>query len=75
MLRDQLTKDRIWNINWSHSEIKIWFPEYMDEFELDGSSTLEILKVAPFPEDILKSGADGLKDIWREVKLRGHRYS
>lgn len=37
--------------------------------------TLEILKAAPFPEDILKLGTDGLKGIWHEAKLRGRGYS
>ncbi len=61
MLRDQLTEDRIRNTNRLHREMKIYFPEYMDAFgKLDGAFTLEVLKVAPFPEDILKSGADGL---------------
>ena len=34
-----------------------------------------MLKKAPFPEDILALGTEGLKDIWREAKLRGRGYS
>ena len=76
MLRDQLTEDRIRNINRLHREMKIYFPEYMDAFgKLDGAFTLEVLKVAPFPEDILTLGADGLREIWHEAKLRGRGYS
>jgi len=76
MLRDQLTEDRIRNTNRLHREMKIYFPEYMDAFgKLDGAFTLEVLKAAPFPEDILKLGADGLKGIWHEAKLRGRGYS
>lgn len=76
MLRDQLTEDRVRNTNRLHREMKIYFPEYMDAFgRLDGAFTLEVLKVAPFPEDIVKIGADGLRDIWREAKLRGRGYS
>lgn len=76
MLRDQLTEDRIRNTNRLHREMKIYFPEYMEAFgKLDGAFTLEVLKVAPFPEDILKLGADGLKGIWHEAKLRGRGYS
>lgn len=76
MLRDQLTEDRVRNTNRLHREMKIYFPEYMDAFgKLDGAFTLEVLKVAPFPEDIVKLGADGLRDIWRKAKLRGRGYS
>lgn len=76
MLRDQLTEDRVRNTNRLHREMKIYFPEYIDAFgKLDGAFTLEVLKAAPFPEDIVKIGADGLRDIWREAKLRGRGYS
>lgn len=76
MFRDQLTEDRIRNINRLHREMKIYFPEYMDAFgKLDGAFTLEILKKAPFPKDILALGAEGLKNIWHEAKLRGRGYS
>jgi transposase len=76
MFRDQLTEDRIRCINRLHREMKIYFPEYMDAFgKIDGAFTLEILKKAPIPSDILEIGADGLRDIWHEVKLRGRGYS
>lgn len=76
MLRDQLTEDRIRNINRLHREMKIYFPEYMDAFgKLDGAFTLEVLKKAPFPDDIIAIGADGLKEIWHNAKLRGRGYS
>lgn len=75
MLREQLSEDRIRYINRLHREMKIYFPEYMDAFgKLDGVFTLEILKEAPFPEDMLKLGADGLKDIWHKAGLRGRGY-
>ena len=76
MLRDQMTEDRIRNINRLHREMKIYFPEYMNAFgKLDGAFTLEIVKEAPFPEDILALGNEGLKDIWHRAKLRGRGYS
>ena len=75
-LRDQLMEDRTRNMNRLHREMKIYFPEYMEAFgKLDGAFTLAILRKAPFPEDILNLGPDGLKDIWREAKLRGRGYS
>ena len=76
MLRDQLTEDRIRSINRLHREMKIYFPEYKDAFgKVDGTFTMEILKKAPFPEDILKLGENGLRSIWHEAKLRGRGYS
>lgn len=75
MFREQLTEDRTRTINRLHRE-KIYFPEYMDAFgKIEGSFTLEVLKRAPFPEDILALGAAGLRSIWHEAKLRGRGYS
>ena len=76
MLRDQLTEDRIRSTNRLHREMKIYFPEYVDAFgKIDGSFALEVLKKAPFPEDIVEIGADGLKEVWHTAKLRGRGYS
>ncbi len=76
MFRDQLNEDRIRNINCLHREMKIYFPEYKDAFgKTDGLFCLEILRTAPFPEDLLKLGEDGIRQIWHEAKLRGRGYS
>ena len=76
MLRDQLTEDRTRCLNRLHREMKIYFPEYKDAFgKLDGSFTLETLKTAPFPKDILALGEKGLRDIWHTAKLRGRGYN
>ena len=76
MLRDQLTEDRTRYVNRLHREMKICFPEYMDAFgTLDGAFALMVLKKAPFPEEILALGAEGLREIWHEAKLRGRGYS
>ena len=76
MFRDQLTEDRIRNINRLHRELKIYFPEYMNAFgKIDGPFTLEVLKVAPIPTDIIMLGSEGLRNIWHEAKLRGRGYS
>lgn len=76
MFRDQLTEDRIRNINRLHRELKIYFPEYMDAFgKIDGAFTLEVLKVSSIPSDIVALGAEGLRDIWHNAKLRGRGYS
>ena len=74
--RDQLAEDRIRNVNRLHREMKIYFPEYQDAFgKLDGAFTLEALKNAPFPQDILALGAEGLKKLWKDAKRKGCGYS
>ena len=76
MLRDQLTEDRIRNINRLHRELKIYFPEYMDAFgKIDGTFALEVLKVSCIPSEITELGTEGLRNIWHEAKLRGRGYS
>ncbi len=75
MFRDQLTEDRIRNINRLHRELKIYFPEYMDAFgKIDGAFALEVLKAAPVPSDILALGTEGIKALWHNAKLRGRGY-
>lgn len=76
MFRDQLTEDRIRNLNRLHRELKIYFPEYKDAFgKTDGMFCLELLKVAPFPKDLMQLGADGIRQIWHDAKLRGRGYA
>lgn len=76
MFRDQLAEDRIREINRLHRDMKIHFPEYKDAFgKVEGAFCLEVLKKAPFPEDIAALGEEGLKNIWREARLRGRGYS
>lgn len=76
MFRDQLTEDRIRNINRLHRELKIYFPEYMDAFgKIDGAFALEVLKWSPIPVDIITLGTEGLRNIWHDAKLRGRGYS
>jgi len=75
MFRDQLNEDRIRNLNRLHREMKIYFPEYKDAFgKIDGAFSLEVLKVAPFPEELIKLGTEGIKEIWHDAKLRGRGY-
>lgn len=76
MFRDQLMEDRTRAINRLHRELSIYFPEYKDAFgKVDGAFTLELLKKAPLPQDIVAIGTDGVRDIWHEKKLRGRGYS
>ena len=76
MFRDQLTEDRTRSLNRLHRDMKIYFPEYKDAFgKVDGAFCLELLKYAPFPEDLITLGADGIRQIWHDAKLRGRGYS
>ena len=76
MYRDQLLEDRTRTLNRLHRDMMICFPEYMDAFgKIDGTFALEVIQHAPFPEDILARGADGLRTIWHDAKLRGRGYS
>ena len=55
--------------------MKIYFPEYKDAFgKIDGAFSLELLKVAPFPDELVDLGIEGMKQIWHEAKLRGRGY-
>ena len=36
---------------------------------------MAVLQEAPFPEDILKLGGEGIREIWHQAKLRGRGYS
>ena len=74
-LREQLTEDRNRAVNRLHRMMTIYFPKYKDAFgKFDGIFTLLVLREAPFPEDILKKGVDGLREIWQVEKLRGGGY-
>ncbi len=76
MFRDQLNEDRIRNLNRLHREMKIYFPEYKDAFgKVDGVFCLAVLKQAPYPEDLIQLGEEGIRQIWHEAKLRGRSYS
>lgn len=76
LFREQLTEDRNRSMNRLHREMKIYFPEYKDAFgKIDGAFCMAVLKEAPFPEDILKLGAEGIREIWHQAKLRGRGYS
>ena len=75
MFRDQLTEDRIRSLNRMHRELKIYFPEYKDAYgKVDGAFSLELLKKAPFPTDLIVLGVDGIRQIWHNAKLRGRGY-
>lgn len=48
----------------------------MDAFgKIDGAFTLAVLKVSAISSDIAALGAEGIKNIWHDAKLRGCGYS
>lgn len=56
--------------------MKIYFPEYKDAFgKIDGAFSLELLKAAPFPDELAAIGTEGMKQIWHQAKLRGRGYA
>lgn len=76
MFRDQLTEDRIRCLNRLHRELTICFPEYKDALgKVDGAFALELVKAAPFPDDMKNLGEEGIREIWHRAKLRGRGYS
>ncbi|MEI3222683.1 MAG: hypothetical protein V8S01_11820 [Dorea sp.] len=51
--------------------VQKFFPEYFECYaEWDSTSGLMLLKEAPLPQDILKIGAGGINQIWRDAKVR-----
>lgn len=40
----------------------------------DGAFCLEVLKVAPFPVELVALGTEGITQIWHDAKLRGRGY-
>lgn len=76
MLRDQLTEDRIRNVNRLHRELKIVFPEYMSAFgKIDGIFAMSVLATTSIPSELAALGETGIRDIWRAEKLKGRGYS
>ena len=76
MFRDQLNEDRIRSINRLHRELKIYFPEYKEALgKTEGTFSLELLKQAPFPDELTALKEDGIRQSWHNAKLRGHGYS
>lgn len=76
MFRDQLTEERIRDLNRLHREMKIHFPEYKDVLgKVDGAFVLELLKEVSFPSDLKLLWTEGIRDIWHAAKLRGRGYS
>lgn len=76
MYRDQLMEDRIRDMNRLHREMKIYFPEYSELFDkIDGAFSLALLKEASMPEDLVRIGEEGIRNIWKAAGLKGRGYA
>ena len=69
--RDQIMKQHVRLSNQIQGWIQKFFPEYLECYaDWDSTSGLMLLREAPLPQDILKIGAGGINQIWRNAKVR-----
>lgn len=69
--RDQIMKQHVRLSNQIQGWIQKFFPEYFECYaDWDSTSGLMLLREAPLPQDILKIGAGGINQIWRNAKVR-----
>ena len=69
--RDQIMKQHVRLSNQIQGWLPKFFPEYFECYaDWDSTSGLMLLKEAPLPQDIIKLGAGGFNQIWRDAKVR-----
>lgn len=69
--RDQIMKQHVRLSNQIQGWLQKFFPEYFECYaDWNSASGLMLLKEAPLPQDILKLGAGGINQIWRNGKVR-----
>ena len=69
--RDQIMKQHVRLSNQIQGWLQKYFPEYFECYkDWDSTSGLMVLKHAPLPQDIIKLGAGGINEIWRNAKVR-----
>lgn len=69
--RDMIMKQHVRLANQIQGWLQKYFPEYLECYkDWDSTSGLMVLKSAPLPQDIIKLGAGGINQIWREAKVR-----
>ena len=67
----ELTENKVRLENRITRWFDIYFPEYREVFKNpEAKSGLMVLQVAPLPADVLKLGAEGINQIWRNAKVR-----
>ncbi|MCR5007446.1 MAG: IS110 family transposase [Oribacterium sp.] len=69
--RDMIMKQHVRLANQIQGWLQKYFPEYFECYkDWNSASGLMVLKNAPLPQDIIKLGAGGINQIWREAKVR-----
>ena len=69
--REQIMKQHVRLSNQIQGWLQKYFPEYFECYkDWDSTSGLLVLKHAPLPQDIIRIGAGGINEIWREAKVR-----
>lgn len=69
--RDMIMKHHVRLSNQIQGWLQKYFPEYLECYkDWDSTSGLMLLKQAPLPQDIIKLGAGGINQIWRDAKVR-----
>ena len=69
--RDMIMKQHVRLANQIQGWLQKYFPEYFECYkDWDSTSGIMVLKNAPLPQDIIKLGAGGINQIWREAKVR-----
>ena len=67
--RDQIMKEHVRLSNQIQGWLQKFFPEYFECYaDWDSTSGLMLLREVPLPQDILKIGAGGINQIWRDAK-------
>ena len=69
--REQIMKQHVRLSNQIQGWLQKYFPEYFECYEKwDSTSGLMALQHAPLPQDIIRIGAGGINEIWRNAKVR-----
>ena len=69
--RDQIMKQHVRLSNQIQGWLQKYFPEYFECYkDWDSTSGLMVLQHAPLPQDIIRIGAGGINQIWRNAKVR-----
>ncbi|MEG6617633.1 IS110 family transposase [Peptococcaceae bacterium 1198_IL3148] len=68
--RDRLNQDLNRVKGRIHNWLDRYFPEYTGVFkDWEGKASLMILNACPFPQDVIKTGSEGIVSLWRtEIK-------
>ena len=71
--RCELVEEQVQIMNRMTRWFDIYFPEYRKVYgRIDAKTGIIILKKAPLPADILCIGVDGIRQIWKDAKIRGY---